>query len=502
VIFSVVYTQSTNTNSTSFKMIIYGASSNDGVTALPAEVLEEIFSYVSDEDIINAANANLQWNSVCQRIARQRCAQKIPQDILTEILSEQEWGVVDWVEVWRCWVTCQLHTDTCHSWPDAQQQYTRIIKLPSQVTSTAIDGSLVYSGSDDGVLELRDINQENCVIRGNIQDGKVNSISLLKCFNIVLVAGESSLHFLRPDFVSRSWQRLRSDFMMTLGTNKHLSVFGPRFSAADSQSVVNVFEIFYVGQIVRTSLICAVKQEQQKWVQWKLWREKLIGMNSNGEILVYSLLSHFGELMYKSEPYTVVLYKNPSWIFRDVVFCSTLASRGLTNSNYGPHTYVYMSDRWGERNGTGYWMVGPVDDLSDKVFLEDNILDIDTMISSYRPTNQFEKIMRGFCLKKIYPGLSTSDDVTCICLKRRLLLCGTNAGSLLVFSADELDSDSASRHSKLDCETKPLAKMKISLEPIVKVDLGFADNEILLYYKTYTEDLSCISLSSQFSFSS
>ena len=65
---------------------------------------------------------------------------------------------------------------------------------------------------------------------------------------------------------------------------------------------------------------------------------------------------------------------------------------------------LLLFDRWGERNGTGYWMVGPVDDLSDKVFLEDNILDIDTMISSYRPTNQFEKIMRGFCLKKIYPG--------------------------------------------------------------------------------------------------
>ena len=36
--------------------------------------------------------------------------------------------------------------------------------------------------------------------------------------------------------------------------------FCPRFSAADSQSIVNVFEIFYVGQIVRTSLICEVKQ--------------------------------------------------------------------------------------------------------------------------------------------------------------------------------------------------------------------------------------------------
>ena len=45
--------------------------------------------------------------------------------------------------------------------------------------------------------------------------------------------------------------------------------------------------------------------------------------------------------------------------------------RGLLDSNYGPHTYVYMSDRWDAMNGTGYWMVGPVDDLSDESFLED-----------------------------------------------------------------------------------------------------------------------------------
>ena len=91
--------------------------------------------------------------------------------------------------------------------------------------------------------------------------------------------------------------------------------------------------------------------------------------------------------------------QNPCWIFRDVVFCSSLATRyicytppralpryksprsilltitnnfrGLLDSNYGPHTYVYMSDRWDSLNGTGYWMVGPVDDLSDESFLED-----------------------------------------------------------------------------------------------------------------------------------
>ena len=56
------------------------------------------------------------------------------QDILTEILSEQEWGVVDWVEVWKCWVGSGL--DTCHSaWAEdtGAGHVTRSIHLPSQV---------------------------------------------------------------------------------------------------------------------------------------------------------------------------------------------------------------------------------------------------------------------------------------------------------------------------------------------------------------------------------
>ena len=49
------------------------------VTRLPAELLEQILEHVEDEDVINAAHASLQWNNVCQRVARRRCADKIPQ---------------------------------------------------------------------------------------------------------------------------------------------------------------------------------------------------------------------------------------------------------------------------------------------------------------------------------------------------------------------------------------------------------------------------------------
>ena len=141
----IIIDKDTNTN----------LSSSSSVMRLPAEVLEEVISYVDDQDVINAANSSIQFNNVCQRIARKRCAAKIPQvriflyfllskysscqllilqDILTEILSEQEWGVVDWVEVWKCWVGSGL--DTCHSaWAEdtGPGHVTRSIHLPSQV---------------------------------------------------------------------------------------------------------------------------------------------------------------------------------------------------------------------------------------------------------------------------------------------------------------------------------------------------------------------------------
>ena len=142
------------------------SSSASGVMRLPAEVLEEVLSYVDDHDVINAANSSIQFNNVCQRIARKRCALKIPQvgpsypydyflsiehdimqDILTEILSEQEWGVVDWVEVWKCWVGSGL--DTCHSaWSEdmGSGHVTRSIQLSSQVRNMTAYPCYYYSG--------------------------------------------------------------------------------------------------------------------------------------------------------------------------------------------------------------------------------------------------------------------------------------------------------------------------------------------------------------------
>ena len=227
-----------------------------GIRRLPVEVLEKIFSYVDDTDVISAAHASLLWNNVCQRIARKRCGEKVPQDILTEMMSEQEWGAVDWVELWRCWVTSSVspaQSETCRLVP-------RLLRLPRQVSTSVTDGNFVFAGSEDGTLELRDIYRDNFLARTNIQDGKVHSISLVKSFNIVLVAGDTRLHFLRVCVRTQTWTELRTDFILHLGPNKNVSVFGPRFSASNTERFINVYEIFYVGQAVRTSLICEIDQ--------------------------------------------------------------------------------------------------------------------------------------------------------------------------------------------------------------------------------------------------
>merc|ERR1719222_1130942 len=200
--------------------------------------------------------------------------------------------------------------------------------------------------------------------------------------------------------------------------------------------------------------------------------------------------------------------------------------RGLLDSNYGPHTYVYMSDRWDSLNGTGYWMVGPVDDLSDESFLEDaaRSYNMDQVASSITNPEHYARRRRGFCLTKIYPGLNSNDDVTCITMQRRLILCGTLYGSLLIFPADSGASESATngksvakvnvkksksrklppKHSKLEFDSKPLAKLKVSNSAIVQVDIGFTESSILLYYssnskvasKSGSDHICCMALPS------
>ena len=67
--------------------------------------------------------------------------------------------MVDWVEVWRCWVSSSLDNDTHDTWSVSSPTYS----VPSPVSCTAVDGDLVYSGNDEGGIEIRNIELDNIV---------------------------------------------------------------------------------------------------------------------------------------------------------------------------------------------------------------------------------------------------------------------------------------------------------------------------------------------------
>ena len=138
--------------------------------------------------------------------------------------------------------------------------------------------------------------------------GKEKSCSCCQTSNWPLVATTTSVCLVQ-DFVSLTMKVSSGWVQGNIVVMNHLSI--------------KVLEIYYVGLSVRTSEVCRLRQKLS-WVQWTLWRDKVlftisflftdwqcqvIALQTNGEILVFSLLCPNGQLMYKSEPYTVVMYK-------------------------------------------------------------------------------------------------------------------------------------------------------------------------------------------------
>ena len=72
----------------------------------------------------------------------------------------------------------------------------------------------------------------------------------------------------------------------------------------------------------RTNLSCGV-------IQWKLWNDAVVVLQSNGEIAIYKIIEDKPKLSYKTEANVMIMYKNPCYMFRDVIFCSTSAAAGL-----------------------------------------------------------------------------------------------------------------------------------------------------------------------------
>ncbi|XP_023345575.1 uncharacterized protein LOC111714663 [Eurytemora carolleeae] len=341
--------------------------------------------------------------------------------------------------------------------------------------------------------------------------------------NLLLAAGQHSLHFYKVEsnrFNARYkvfGSKFNAGFRL-LGSrfNAKYKFFGSRFAARDEFNGVHVLEIYYVGHAVRTTRLAVIHQNSAI-THWQLWRDKLICILSSGDICVYILYMNPVQEIYRSQCYTDILYKNPIWTFRDIVFVSSLESSVFDDKRETPsNAYSYMSDIWAERNGSGHWYIGSLDQESEnRMFNGGKYLQIDnsttsadsrasTMYSTASRASNMSSTassaeedwdnLQGYCLQRQYLGSSFSSDITCVFLSRSLLLCGTQDGRLLLFQVPT----SNLVHSSTDFESlggSCVWNMNVSHLSIKSVHLNFSGGYIEMYFTTL-EELSCVKLQS------
>merc|ERR1712223_1815571 len=138
----------------------------------------------------------------------------------------------------------------------------------------------------------------------------------------------------------------------------------------------------------------------------------------------------------KTEPNMLVMYQSPCFIFRDIFFCSSeVVSNSLARGSY--------------------WLVG---------------WDLHSGGALARALDQ----------NKANP----LEEVTCVALRRGLLLCGTEGGRILGFQCSDRDSLGRSKVELVfDVFKKPTIKIPASKKRILALDLGFKGGFLYIFYR-------------------
>ena len=404
------------------------------------------------------------FKSTSESVSKIKCLHNIPSDIFIEIIEElggdHDTDNVEFVDVWRLWSESQydhdqlmatensflltkLHSNYLGSWTPHTHGHQLI------VSTFKITGDHVYVGQSDGTVQHFIVSDPTFSAENDIFDGAVREVEIWFKEKLLIVAGDHYVHFLNMNDLS-----INKVVNTQCEENKHISCFGSFISFCDGLRI-------NISQLVKSELssVCSVRPTSQP-IQWKLWTDKMIVLESQGEISIYSV-NKKPELVYSTEPNVMVMYKNPCYMFRDVIFCSTSAVVGLIVR-------------------TSYWLLG------------------------WQLHHSEKRLHRALDQDKIHP----QDEVGCVALRRNIIVCGTEGGCISVFSNDNTETvDDHDQYNdvqlkrghsvvqlEFDCYKVPLFKKQVSSRPILAVDVGFSGDKTFIFYRTNIQTMSCLTL--------
>ena len=180
----------------------------------------------------------------------------------------------------------------------------------------------LYIGQADGLIQHLDALDPTFSQNYNITDGSVREMEIWFSQSLLVVAGDKEIHFLdlktleKMSYSAQTKLELCSD-------NKHISCFGHLLTFCSEDNNI----VGYVGCKSRTTKnfinlepVFKISLEV-KPIQWKVWNKEVIVLESKGEISIYSHGQNVTKLLFKCQANIMLMYKNPSYMFRDVVFC-------------------------------------------------------------------------------------------------------------------------------------------------------------------------------------
>jgi len=450
-------------------------SGDTAVLCLPVEVLEHIISFLPPQSVLVTAQVCTQWHQVSRAVSRAWILANIPSDVFTEIAEElrirPDSDISPFtLEILNAWMESQISSEVT-----ARKCELQAPKLGSKFLGTwgphrhghqlvsslyTVHGSRLYVGDAKGDLYLLDSRfpspaAERFCYTENIQDGSVQEVELWLHHDILVVSGDSKIHFFRMSDLERI--TVKGD--LAQGDNKHLSCFGSSLSFSPlGGHTVRIVQMLSSGGEHRLEKVVELLKTEEP-VQWKLWQDTIIAVMVKGTIQTYKRQGGVALLKFETEPNMMLMYKVPCFLYRDVIFCSTASAAGLIARS-------------------SYWLVG------------------------WNLVND-GPLFRALDQDKINP----LDDIWCVSLRRNLMGCGTEAGCILLYNSNKTELPTTDicqgvplkrGHSIIELELekykKPVFKKVVSQKPILSIDLGFSDSMIYIFYRTDITEVLCIVL--------
>ena len=360
--------------------------------------------------------------------------------------------------------SCQLNLSRLKS--DYSGRWTAHSHGHQLICSTfTTNNSHLYIGQADGSLAHYDALKPDFKEELNIEDGAVREVNIWTAESLLVVAGDTKIQFFQLENLERV---ATANVVLVAEDNRHISTFGAAISfcdqsdsarAGNSETILVSRRAGGRGGLVLDTLFTLALSSPP--IQWRLWLEEVIVLLTSGVISIYKTeQNQSAQLQFQTCPNVMMMYKNPCYLFRDVIVCSTSAAAGLIVR-------------------TSYWLLG------------------------WSLHTKEGRLHRALNQDKIQP----EDEVWCLALRRNLLLCGTESGCLILFNHTKTEAAGKqpfqSVHLKkghsvvelqYDCYKAPVFKQQVSTRPILSVDIGFGSDNLILYYRTDIQTISCLTL--------